>query len=178
MEEVFSKGLIQIYTGNGKGKTTAALGLTLRAVGAGLKVAIIQFLKSGKDYSELNALAKFSSMVTIDSFGRDDFIYKSNPIDEDYKLAKAAFNTARARERDRSIKIIVLDELNVALHYKLLDLNEVLNFLSNKRQDVEIVITGRYAPPELIKVAHLVTEMKEIKHPYQSGIMARKGIEY
>lgn len=175
---MFTLGLIQVYTGNGKGKTTAALGLTLRAVGAGLKVAIIQFLKSGKDYSELKSLSQLGPMVTIDSFGRAGFIHDSHPLEEDYMLARAAFNVARKKEQDKSINIIILDELNVALYYKLLDLKTVLDFLLNKRKDVEIIITGRYAPPEIINVAHLVTEMTEIKHPYHSGIMARKGIEY
>lgn len=177
MGEVFPEGLIQVYTGKGKGKTTAALGLTLRAVGAGLKVAIIQFLKSGK-YSELNALSKLSPMVTVDSFGREDFIYNSKPLAEDYELAREAFKVAQRKERDKTVKVIILDELNVALYYKLLDLNLVLDFLHNKRKNVEIVITGRYAPPEIVKIAHLVTEMIEIKHPYHSGVIARKGIEY
>ncbi|MGI6330199.1 MAG: cob(I)yrinic acid a,c-diamide adenosyltransferase [Zhaonellaceae bacterium] len=101
-----------------------------------------------------------------------------NPLAEDYELAREAFEVAQRKERDDTVNVMILDELNVALYYKLLDLNLVLDFLHNKRKDVEIVITGRYAPPEIVKIAHLVTEMIEIKHPYHGGVRARKGIEY
>ena len=171
-------GLIQVYTGNGKGKSTAAFGQAIRAVGAGLKVAIIQFLKFSKGYSEHNALSLFKPNVSIESFGRQGFIDKSGPLEEDYKLAQEAFQNAIKKASDKEVDLLILDELNIALYYNLIDINSVLSFLKNKPRDLEIIITGRYASPEIIKIADLVTEMKEIKHPYEKGLMARKGIEY
>jgi cob(I)alamin adenosyltransferase len=178
MGEILKEGLIQVYTGNGKGKTTASFGLALRAIGADLKVAIIQFLKSGKDYSEINSLSTLKPKLTINSFGREGFIYNSSPLKIDYELAQKGFELAKQKANDPKVNVLILDELNVVLHYNFLELDKVLNFLQNKRQDLEIIITGRNAPPEIIEAAHLVTEMTEIKHPYHSGIMARKGIEY
>lgn len=172
------QGVIQVYTGNGKGKSTASFGLAVRAVGGGLKVMIIQFLKTGIDYGEIEALKHFEPELQVKSFGRKGFISRTGIVEEDYKLAGEAFNLAKNIAEQGEIDLLILDEINTALHFKLLDLEQVIEFLKNKPHNLEIVLTGRYAPEKIIEVADLVTEMREIKHPYARGIMARKGIEY
>jgi cob(I)alamin adenosyltransferase len=167
--------LIQVYTGNGKGKTTAALGLALRATGAGLKVYICQFLK-GKSYCELSALKKFKN-IKIDQFGKNCFIRK-NPSKNDFKLAKAALEAAQKAIEAKYFDLIILDEINVALKLNLLELEEVLNLINNTPPKTELVLTGRHAHPAIIKIADLVSEVKEIKHYFQKGKKARKGIEF
>jgi cob(I)alamin adenosyltransferase len=171
------KGLVEIYTGNGKGKTSAAFGLALRAVGRGLKVYIIQFIKGGFDYGELYVLDKLPNL-TLKAFGRGKFITANPPDQDDLKLAKRAFQLARQIVRDGEHDIVILDEINVALSLKLLDLKEVLELMKDKPSHVELVLTGRHAPDQIIEAADLVTEMKEVKHPFNKGIPARKGIEY
>lgn len=168
-------GKIHIYTGNGKGKTTAALGLSLRGVCAGKKVFFGQFIK-GMDYSELKA-GEYLPGFEIRQFGRDCFIYK-DPTPEDISAAKEGLNICKKVLKDGDYDLVVLDELNIALYYKLFTLGEVINMLNSKAVKTEVVITGRYAPDELIEMADLVTEMKEIKHYYQTGLEARKGIEF
>ncbi len=168
------KGYIQVYTGNGKGKTTAALGLSLRAVCAGKKVHFGQFVK-GMDYSELKAV-EYLPNFTIAQYGRDCFIF-NNPTDEDIRVACKGLKEIEKILQDDIHDVVVLDELNIALHYRLFSLEDVMEVLAKRKRDKEIIITGRYAPDEIIEMADLVTEMKEVKHYYKKGVMARKGIE-
>lgn len=168
------RGQIHIYTGNGKGKTTAALGISLRAVCAGKKVFFGQFIK-GMDYSELRA-AEYLPGFEIHQFGRDCFIY-NKPTEEDISAAKEGLKVCGEVLKNMDYDIVVLDELNVALYYKLFSVEEVIRILEERAEKLEVIITGRYAPQELIDMADLVTEMKEIKHYYRKGIQARKGIE-
>lgn len=168
-------GYVQIYTGDGKGKTTAALGLALRASGHGLRTYMGQFMK-GHQYGELAAL-RDDPNITIEQSGDQHCIRREEVTAE--HIAQASRGLERAREAMRSgdYQIIVLDEINVALWFGLLTVDEVLAFLAERPQNVEVVLTGRRAPAELIEVADLVTEMKEVKHYYQQGVAARDGIE-
>ncbi|MFY9598595.1 MAG: cob(I)yrinic acid a,c-diamide adenosyltransferase [Dysgonamonadaceae bacterium] len=170
------KGYIHVYTGNGKGKTTAALGLALRAVGAGKKVYFAQFVK-GKIYSEIDAINRYIPEITVKQYGRGCFIV-NKPTLEDIQAAKEGLEEVGAVIRSGKYDVVVLDEATIALHYKLFSVEELIAVLQEKREETEIAITGRYAPEELIEIADLVTEMKEIKHYYTKGISARKGIEY
>lgn len=170
------KGYIHVYTGNGKGKTTAALGLALRAVGAGKKVYFAQFVK-GKIYSEIDAINRYIPEITVKQYGRGCFIV-NEPTLEDIQAAKEGLEEVGAVIRSGKYDVVVLDEATIALHYKLFSVEELIAVLQEKREETEIAITGRYAPEELIEIADLVTEMKEIKHYYTKGISARKGIEY
>ncbi len=168
------KGYIQIYTGNGKGKTTAALGLSLRAISAGMTVYFGQFIK-GMKYSELEAV-KFMPRFTLEQFGRNCFI-RNNPTTEDVLLAQNGLHKWKQAVYSCDYDIIVADEMNVALKYGLFSVDEVIDVLKTKPDSVEIIITGRHADQRLIEMADLVTEMREIKHYYQQGVPARKGIE-
>jgi cob(I)alamin adenosyltransferase len=170
------KGLIQVYTGDGKGKTTAALGLALRAAGRNMKVLIVQFMKKW-DYGELHSV-KLIPNITLETFGTKEFIYKGKAKKVDYEEAEKAFSFGVEGMQSGNYDIVIFDELNMALYYELLDLNEVIEKLKGKSDNVEVVITGRKTPEEIIEIADLVTEMKEVKHPYQKGIEARRGIEY
>jgi cob(I)alamin adenosyltransferase len=171
------KGYVQVYTGGGKGKTTAALGLALRAAGHGLKTYIGQFLK-GQDYGELASVKKISPFITVEQFGRKGFIHVTeNPDEEDFQRAKDGLEKCFKAMKSSKYQIIILDEINVAVHFKLLTENQVHQFLDKKPEGIEIVLTGRYAPESFIKRADLVTDMKEIKHYYKQGVQARKGIE-
>jgi cob(I)alamin adenosyltransferase len=171
------KGYIHVYTGNGKGKTSAALGLALRAAGHGLKTYFGQFLK-GQDYGELSAIQKLSSLITIEQFGRKGFIHVTeNPDIEDIERARQGLRKCTKMMMSQKYQIIVLDEINVAVHFNLFAEKDILDFLDKKPEDIEVILTGRYAPKSFIKRADLVTEMKEIKHYYKRGIQARKGIE-
>jgi len=167
--------LIQIYTGEGKGKTTSCLGLALRAQGAGLKVFIGQFLKCG-DTSELNAL-KHLKRVTIEHYGRKYFII-GKPSAEDIKSAENGLHRIRKIITEKKHDLVILDEINIALHLKLLKLNDVLGILKSVSKDMELVLTGRDAPKELVEIADLVSEIKEIKHYFKKGERGRKGIEF
>jgi cob(I)alamin adenosyltransferase len=167
-------GLVQIYTGDGKGKTTAALGLALRAAGWGVRVYIAQFMK-GQDYGELHSLAKFAPQITIERFGQPGFIRQASA--EDIALAQQGLAHAQAALVGGEYNIVILDEICIALHFNLLELDQVLQLIDQRPAAVELVLTGRRAPQELIDRADLVTEMKEIKHPYQRGVPARRGIE-
>ena len=170
------KGYIHVYTGPGKGKTTAALGLGLRAVGAGLKVYMIQFMK-GRNYSELNSIKKLSNF-TFSQYGRDEFVSKEKPEQIDIKLAQEGFLHAKDAINNGKYDMIILDEINVAVDYNLISLKDVIKLIEQKPEKLELVLTGRYAHPELVRLADIVTEMLEIKHPYQHGIKARKGIDF
>jgi len=171
------KGLVQVYTGNGKGKTTAAFGLALRAIGRGLKVYIIQFIKGGFDYGELYIVDKLPNL-TLKAFGRGKFVTEKPPGKADVELAEEAFALAEEVVKSGEYDIVILDEINVALNLKLIQIEKVLELIKNKPKHVELVLTGRYAPSQIIEVADLVTEMKEVKHPFNKGYQARKGIEY
>jgi cob(I)alamin adenosyltransferase len=172
-----SRGTIQVYTGDGKGKTTAALGLALRACGHGLKVLMIQFMKGSKNYGEVIIADEIPGFTLIQS-GLPTFVEKGNPSEEDLKLAKEGMEMARKAVADASCDILILDEVNVAVDYGLVGVKQVLETLKQKPPEMEIVLTGRYAPPEFMEIADLVTEMKEIKHHYMSGLGMREGIEY
>lgn len=171
------KGLVQVYTGNGKGKSSAAFGLALRAIGRGLKVYIIQFIKGGFDYGELYLVDKLPNL-TLKAFGRGKFVTAKPPEKEDIKLAEEAFQLAKEVVESGEYDIVILDEINVALNLKLISLEKVLELIKRKPKHVELVLTGRYAPSQIIENADLVTEMKEVKHPFNKGYEARKGIEY
>lgn len=170
------KGYIQVYTGNGKGKTTAAFGLALRAAGAGKKVFIAQFVK-GRKYSETDALSRYLPQVTVKQYGRGCFIVKE-PEAEDVKAARRGLAEVKKIISEGKYDILVLDEASIAIYYKLFSINELTDILKKKKEETEIIITGRYAPRELIDTADLVTEMKEVKHYYTTGVEAREGIEY
>lgn len=173
----FEHGCIQVYTGNGKGKTTAALGLALRAAGHGFKTTVIQFMKGNIEYGELEAAKRLAPNITIRQMGRETFVDKKNPDPIDIKMAKEALDFASECVKNHTADILVLDEINVAIDFKLISVQEVLKLLSSKPADMEIILTGRYAPKEIVEVADLVTEMKEIKHHYNDGVSARLGIE-
>jgi cob(I)alamin adenosyltransferase len=171
------KGLVQVYTGNGKGKTSAAFGLALRATGRGLKVYMIQFIKGGFDYGELYTVKNLPNF-TLKAFGRGKFVTSKPPQKEDVKLAREALHLAEQVVQSGSYNIVILDEINVALDLKLISLEDVLKLIKSKPSGLELILTGRNAPEEIVEVADLVTEMKEVKHPFSKGTEARKGIEY
>jgi len=171
------QGLVQVYTGDGKGKTSAAFGLALRAVGRGLKVYVIQFIKGGFDYGELYIVDKLPNL-TLKTFGRGKFVMEKSPRKEDIKLAQEALSLAEEVTKSGEYDIVILDEINVALNLKLIKIQRILELIKNRSKHTELVLTGRHAPDEIIKTADLVTEMKEIKHPFTKGLQARKGIEY
>jgi cob(I)alamin adenosyltransferase len=170
------KGYIHVYTGPGKGKTTAALGLGLRAAGAGLKVHMMQFMK-GRRYSELDAIENLVNF-TFSQHGRDEFVSKQNPEQIDIDLAQKGFAKAKDMILNSKYDLIILDELNVVIDFNLVKLNDVIKLIEQKPEKLELVLTGRDAHPEIIQIADLVTEMLEIKHPYQQGVNARKGIDF
>ena len=170
-------GLVIVHTGNGKGKTTAALGLALRATGQGFRVLMLQFIKSGRNYGELNA-ARHVPGLEIVPMGRGFVKTNPHPRVEDLEMARATFETAREKIRSGDYDMVILDEINYAVQFGLLDVQDVLELIRSKPPEVHLVLTGRNARPEVIEVADLVTEMREVKHPYQKGIKAQKGIEY
>lgn len=170
-------GKIHVYTGEGQGKTQAALGLALRALGRGLKVIIIQFMK-GTDSGENLVQKKLAPDYEIYRFGRAKFIKKGEPEKEDIKLAKEGLAFALEVTKTRQPDILILDEINVALDFGLLQVTEVLKFLDKIPKGIEIILTGRNAKKEIIDRADLVTDMKKIKHYYDQGLQARLGIEY
>ena len=169
------KGYMQVYTGDGKGKTTAALGLALRAAGAGLRVYIAQFVK-GMKYNELDALERLGGAVTIKQYGRDCFIYK-DPDKEDIRAAQEGLKEVAEIMRSGEYNVMILDEANIATYYNLFSVEDLLAFIRSRPEDVELIITGRAADQRILEAADLVTEMKEIKHYYQKGVQARDGIE-
>jgi cob(I)alamin adenosyltransferase len=171
------KGYVQIYTGNGKGKTTAAIGLAIRAAGFGLKSYIVQFMKEFP-YNELNSLKHLSEWITIEQFGGDEFVYKKElPDNNDLEKVKKGLSSAKVKMLGGEFDLIVLDEANVAIYFKLLKTEELIEFIKQKPENVELILTGRYCPEELIELANLVTEMREVKHYYQKGVLSRRGIE-
>jgi len=170
------KGFIHVYTGDGKGKTTAAIGLSVRAVGAGKKVFFAQFVK-GLPYSEIEQIQNHIPSITLKQYGLECFI-KNAPTEEDIERAKNGLQEVKNIIQSKNYDVVVLDEANIALYYKLFSIQDFIDVVHTKAPETEVIITGRHAPNEIIEIADLVTEMKEIKHYYNSGIQARKGIEY
>lgn len=168
------KGKIHVYTGNGKGKTTAAIGLTIRAIGAGFKVFFGQFVK-GEEYSEIKTLNKLDNVI-VKQYGRNCFI-RNEPEEEDIMVARQGLVEISDILKSGDYQLVVMDEANIAVYYKLFSLEELIEALENRADGVEVVITGRMAEEGLIKVADLVTRMEEVKHYYQQGVQARIGIE-
>ena len=170
-----NKGYIHLYTGNGKGKTTAAIGLSIRAVGAGKSVFIAQFVK-GMPYSELDTLKRIPE-IALKQYGLDCFI-KNKPSPKDIEAAQNGFNEIAKIIASNSVDLLILDEICIALYYRLFDEETLLSILKAKPEEMEIVLTGRYASKGLYEIADLITEMKEIKHYFNDGVEARKGVEY
>jgi cob(I)alamin adenosyltransferase len=175
LEDGSMKGYVQVYTGNGKGKTTAAMGLSLRAAGAGLSIYIAQFIKKG-DYSEIKALRSFSENITVEQFGQGRFI-RGKPSPSDVAAALAGLEKVKAAMASCRFDVIVLDEANGAVELGLLPVSALIALIDQKPDGLELVITGRSAHEDIIRRADLVTEMKAIKHYFDKGVAARVGIE-
>jgi len=169
--------MVQVYTGAGKGKTTAALGQCFRAAGHGFRCRVIQFMKGQIDYGELTAVKRFEGLIELIQGGRDSFVSKQNPADEDVRLARETLALARAAVESAEVDLLVLDEINVAIDFGLVNLNDVLDLIDAKPENMELILTGRNAPEKIIERADLVTEMREIKHYWSKGVPSRKGIE-
>jgi len=175
--KMLEKGYIQVYTGDGKGKTTCALGLAFRAVGQGLKVFIVHFMK-GRDTGESRAAARLAPDMTLQFFGLPGLINLKSPSAADLAMVEEAWALAREIIQAGAHDLVVLDEINLALAYRLISLEEALQVLKTRPAHVEVVLTGRQAPPELLEMADLVTEMRAVKHYYQAGVKSRRGIEW
>jgi cob(I)alamin adenosyltransferase len=171
------KGLIQVYTGNGKGKTTAALGLALRAIGHGMKVLMVQFMKGNIQCGEMESAKRLSSHLTIKQVGRETFISKTNPDPKDLQLAQEGFSMAKKAILNKEYDIVILDEINLAVDYGLISMAEILHLIDSKPKEVELILTGRNVKREILERADLVTEMVDRKHYYDKGVPAREGIE-
>ncbi|MFT6579652.1 MAG: cob(I)alamin adenosyltransferase [Alphaproteobacteria bacterium] len=171
------KGLLIVHTGKGKGKSTAAMGLAVRAIGNDMKVGIVQFVKGVWETGERVVLDKFPELCTIKAMG-EGFTWDTQDRQRDIDAAQAAWTYAKEIMADPSYKVIILDELNIVLRYTYIPLDEVLETLSQKRPDLHVVITGRNAKQPLIDIADLVTEMTEVKHPFRAGVKAQIGIEF
>ena len=171
------QGFIQIYTGNGKGKTTAAIGQAVRAAGFGLKSYIAQFMKE-YPYNELKSLKHLEEWITIEQFCGDEFVYKKElPGKEELEKAQKGLNAAKEKMLSEEYNMIILDEALVATYFKLIKTEELIEFIEQKPENIELILTGRYCPEELFELADLITEMKEIKHYCRKGTTSRKGIE-
>ena len=175
--EPLRRGLVQIFTGDGKGKTSAAIGAVIRALGHGLRVYIAYFMKGDYPSGERNILSQLPN-VTMDSFGSKEFVDPENIKPEEKEQAKKALAAAREAMLSGDYDLVVLDEVNVAVAFNLVELDEVLKFIDDKPEGVELILTGRRADSKLVQSADLVTEMLKIKHPYDEGVVARGGIEY
>ncbi|MBW2594614.1 MAG: cob(I)yrinic acid a,c-diamide adenosyltransferase [Deltaproteobacteria bacterium] len=175
--EKHDRGLVMVLTGDGKGKTTSALGQALRAVGHGFKVYMIQFMK-GRKYGEVIAAEKHLPDLTVEQFGLDSFVMRDNPAPVDIELAQEGLERAQEIIASDAYDMVILDEINVALDFKLVSLDEVLELIKNKPVRLTLILTGRYAPLEIVEIADMVSEVKEIKHHYASGIKDRPGIEF
>jgi cob(I)alamin adenosyltransferase len=171
------KGFTQIYTGNGKGKTTAAIGLAVRAAGFGLKSYIACFMKEFP-YSEFKALKRFEDLIKVEAFGKDEFVYrKEYPNADELNAIRIGLSTAKMNMLSGSYNIIILDEICVSHYFKIFSTDDIIEFIKSKPNDVELILTGRYCPEEIYEHSDLITEMKEIKHYYTKGVNARRGIE-
>jgi cob(I)alamin adenosyltransferase len=172
------KGYIQVYTGDGKGKTTAAIGLAIRAAGHGKKTYIAQFMKKG-EYGELILIKKYlSHLIQFDQFGLPEFHRSGNPVTEkEKKAAMLGIETVKKVLESGQFEIIILDEINILLYFGIIDEGPVLEILDKKPENMEIILTGRHAPPSIMERAHLITHMQEVKHYYNQQVLARSGIE-
>lgn len=175
-------GYIQVYTGDGKGKTTASLGLAMRALGRNWKVLIIMFTKGGSNYGELVSFKNLSDSIknnlTIEQAGLNRVIYSHNKTNEDEEEILRGWKLAKKAIQNSEYQLIILDEINIAIDLKIIDVDEVIEVLQNKPKDMEIVLTGRNANKKIIEIAHLVSKIEPVKHYWDTGIIARKGIEY
>ena len=170
-------GLVEIFTGNGKGKTSAALGVVLRALGHGLRVHIVYFMKGDYPYGEQKILSQLPN-ISFTAFGQEDFVDPAKVKPEEREQARQALKEAQRAVLSGEYDLVVLDEVNVAVAWKLLELEKVIKLIKKKPEKVELILTGRYADEKLIELADLVTEMTEVKHPYQKGITSRRGIDH
>jgi cob(I)alamin adenosyltransferase len=173
----YNKGLVFVYTGNGKGKTTAAMGQALRAVGHGLKVLVIQFMK-GKKYGEVLAAEKYLPGITICPCGLDSFVMRGNPAPVDIELAQKGVAHAREALSSGEYNMVILDEINIALDFGLIPVSDVVEMIQGRASNVDVILTGRYAPAEIIEIADTVSDINEIKHHYSKGLKERAGIEF
>jgi cob(I)alamin adenosyltransferase len=176
-KDVPVRGLVEVFTGEGKGKTSAALGMVLRAAGHGLRIHIIFFMKGEFPYGEQQTLGKLPN-VTFDRFGFKTFVNPENIKPEEKQQAKKALEAARTAMLSNNFDVLVLDEVNVAASWKLIDIEDVVQLIKEKPESVNLILTGRYANQKIVELADLVTEMVKIKHPYDSGLLARKGMDY
>ncbi|MCL6450537.1 MAG: cob(I)yrinic acid a,c-diamide adenosyltransferase [Acetobacteraceae bacterium] len=172
------KGLVMVFTGDGKGKTTAALGQALRAIGHGGRVYMVQFMKGDERYGELQAARKYLPPLTLVQSGLSTFVTRGRPGPEDLRLAARGLELAREALTGGEYDLVVLDEVNVAIDYGLLSLEAVLETLHSRAPGVDVVLTGRYAPQALIAAADMVSEVREVKHHYRQGVPGRRGIEF
>ena len=170
------RGMIHLYTGNGKGKTTAALGLALRAAGWKKKSLIIQFMK-GQKYGELEAVKALAPYITIEQMGLNTFVHVEGHTPQDIEMAGKGMERARKAMENEEVDILILDEINVAVYFRLVKVEDVLDLIENKPLKMELVLTGRYAPHEFVRKADLVTRMDAVKHYFEQGVQARTGIE-
>jgi cob(I)alamin adenosyltransferase len=175
--KTLEKGLLIVHTGKGKGKSTAALGMVMRAIGHGFKVGIVQFVKGKWETGERVVLERFANQVTINTMG-EGFTWETQSRERDIAAARAAWNQAVTLIRDPAIKMVLLDELNIVLRYDYLPLEEVLTVLRDKPEDKHVIVTGRNAKDELLEIADLVTEMTMVKHPFREGVKAQAGVEF
>ncbi len=171
------KGLLIVHTGKGKGKSTAAFGMVFRCIGHGFKVAVIQFVKGAWDTGERTVLENYPDLCTIKAMG-EGFTWETQDRARDIEMARLAWEEAKKFILDDETKLILLDELNIALRYDYLPIEEVVEFLSNKPEHKHVIVTGRNAKDELLEIADLATEMEQIKHPFRSGVKAQAGIEF
>ncbi|MGE5653757.1 MAG: cob(I)yrinic acid a,c-diamide adenosyltransferase [Bacillota bacterium] len=177
MTDRTAKGIVQVYTGDGKGKTTAAFGLAVRAVGHEKRVIIIQFMKGDASYGEVKAVRKYLP-IRLEQTGTPNFVDKDNPAEDDLAEAKRGLELARQVMASGEYDLVILDEINVAMDFNLLSVESVLELIRQRPARVDLVLTGRYAPQSIREEADLVSEVMEIKHPYMKGIPAREGIEF
>ncbi len=175
--KTIEKGLLIVHTGKGKGKSTAAMGLAARAVGNGMKVGIVQFVKGVWETGERKVLEHFPDLCVMKAMG-EGFTWETQDRERDLAAARSAWDAAKEMMADPSFDMIILDELNIVLRYDNLPLDEILETLANKREMLHVVVTGRNAKDELIEAADLVTEMTQVKHPFRSGVKAQKGVEF
>lgn len=175
-------GYIQVYTGDGKGKTTASLGLAMRALGRCWKVLLVMFTKGGDDYGELKSFQNLSPSIkdnlTIVQAGLDRIVYTDNKNEEDTTAIKEGWELVKKAIKNNEYNLIIMDEANIAIALNIIDVDEVVNVLKNKPEEMEIVLTGRDANPKIIEIAHLVSKIEPVKHYWDTGVVARRGIEY
>jgi cob(I)alamin adenosyltransferase len=173
------RGLVMVITGNGKGKTTAAFGQALRAAGHGTKVLVVQFMKGSRNYGEFQAARRhLAGLVTVEQYGRDEFVNKANPLEIDLDFARRGFARAQQALTSDDFGLLILDEINVAIDFGLLAWEDVEAAVLARKPSLDVILTGRYAPSELVRMADQVSEILDIKHHYASGVPAQEGIEF